>query len=136
MDQFAYGQVDQQALNATGQHLIVEYKNGTVVDYPWNLADGFTVPFSDKNESILEVKATLLRCQQMRVQFENIDLGNSHIWNILLTVEPFSDSSTVVRLYARQLIDLSEDHYIHFVMGIILGMVVLWEYIYMKKRRL
>lgn len=63
---------------------------------------------------------------------ETIDFGNNNLWNILFVIEPFSDTSIIVRLYARQKVDLSVEHIMSFFLGLLLGALVLWEFIYVK----
>ena len=82
LEDLSYGLLDQAALNATVQHIDVQFRNGTVTTYGWTLQNGpeSLLPFNISN--VQEIKRVFIDAHWVDFRFQPIDLGDGNVWNI------------------------------------------------------
>lgn len=82
LEDLAYGLLDQNSLNATMQHIDVQFRNGTANTYEWTLETGPDAfqPFDISD--VQQIKRVFIDAHWVDFRFQPIDLGDGNVWNI------------------------------------------------------
>lgn len=129
LEDIAYGIVDQPALNATTQQIVLFGRDGMVERYDWTLQEG---PQSGKPfafDDLQQIKEAFIGAHSVDLLFAPINVGGGHIWDITIHIEPFSVTSIIVSFLMKQKLSLAHHHILPFILGLILALFLAREWV-------